>query len=259
MQTQQATIAQIIRSIGCDEFPVSTAHAVCRFAGFELATIVLHRPSRIPILMFNDFDAVNGLTGLHNYLSFTHRLNPMLKCAGNQGAFRASDFKRPPLLLSDEIRPYVLISSEEELGFRTIGWPPGLEEVGLYFQACGSVVELSIYRERRRTAAVRPNLAALAALCEPIAAAFDRNAALTKKSFMSRIPQVEKLSPRECQIADLILIGCTTEAIALRLAISPHTVKDYRKQIFRKLCVCSLAELFALYGSRSSRAGNEVQ
>lgn len=113
MQTQQAAIAQIIRSIGHDEFTVATAHAVCRFAGFELATIVLHRRSRIPTLMFNDFDAVNGLKGIHNYLSFTHRLNPMLKCMGDQGAFRARDFKRPPLLLSEEIRPYVLISPDE--------------------------------------------------------------------------------------------------------------------------------------------------
>jgi DNA-binding CsgD family transcriptional regulator len=42
------------------------------------------------------------------------------------------------------------------------------------------------------------------------------------------------------------LIGCSSEAIALRLSISRHTVKDHRKQIFRKLGVGSLAELFAL-------------
>lgn len=117
-------------------------------------------------------------------------------------------------------------------------------------------MELSIYRQLGRTPSTGPNLAALGALCEPIAAAFDRNAALTKTSFASCVPRAEKLSPRECQIVDLILIGCTTEAIALRLAISPHTVKDYRKQIFRKLSVCSLAELFALYNSRGSQNSN---
>jgi DNA-binding CsgD family transcriptional regulator len=256
MQTQHATVAQIIRGIGSDEFSVATAHAVCRFAGFELATIVLHRPSSMPTLLFNDFDAVNGLTGIHNYLSFTHRLNPMLKRMGSSGAFRACDFKRPPSHLSEEMRPYVLISPEEELGFRTIGWPPGLEEVGLIFRAYGGVVEFSIYRDQARTSAARPNLAALAALSEPIAAAFETNAALTNTNFASRVPQADKLSPRECQIADLILIGCTTEAVALRLGISPHTVKDYRKQIFRKLSVCSLAELFALYRSRGNHESN---
>jgi DNA-binding CsgD family transcriptional regulator len=55
------------------------------------------------------------------------------------------------------------------------------------------------------------------------------------------------LSPREMQIADLLLLGCGSDAIALRLGISRHTVKDHRKRIFRKLGIGSLAELFALY------------
>jgi DNA-binding CsgD family transcriptional regulator len=43
-----------------------------------------------------------------------------------------------------------------------------------------------------------------------------------------------------------MMAGCSSEAIALRLGISRHTVKDHRKQIFRKLQVGSLAELFAV-------------
>ncbi len=57
---------------------------------------------------------------------------------------------------------------------------------------------------------------------------------------------VGALSAREREICDLLLLGCSSAAIALRLDISRHTVKDHRKSIFRKLRVGSLAELFAL-------------
>ena len=61
-----------------------------------------------------------------------------------------------------------------------------------------------------------------------------------------RREDLSQLSPREREITELLLIGCSSEAIALRLGISRYTVKDYRKQIFRKLGIGSLAELFAL-------------
>src|SRR3546814_5783201 len=54
------------------------------------------------------------------------------------------------------------------------------------------------------------------------------------------------LTPREAEVRDLLLRGCSTDAVALRLSISRHTVKDHRKAIFRKLGISSLAELFSL-------------
>lgn len=55
------------------------------------------------------------------------------------------------------------------------------------------------------------------------------------------------LTPREVEVVDLLLLGCGSDAIALRLNISRYTVKDHRKRIFRKLHIGSLAELFALH------------
>jgi DNA-binding CsgD family transcriptional regulator len=252
MQSQHSTIGQIIHHIGEDEFAAATAQAVCRFAEFELALIVIHRRARTPTLLFNGLAAIDGLQGVANYLSFTHRVNPMLQGTRDGGVFRARDFRNHLRTVAEEMRPYVLMSREEELGFRTIGWPARLEELGLYFQACGGIVELSVYREQRKAVEASPRIADLQALCEPIAAAFDRNAAIMRHPIELRVPRPQLLSPRERQITELLLIGCTTEAIALRLAISQHTVKDYRKQIFRKLSICSLAELFALSSSGGS-------
>src|SRR3546814_20372057 len=54
------------------------------------------------------------------------------------------------------------------------------------------------------------------------------------------------LTPREAEVRDLLLRGCSTDAVALRLSISRHTVKAHRKAIFRKLGISSLAELLSL-------------
>ncbi len=54
------------------------------------------------------------------------------------------------------------------------------------------------------------------------------------------------LSPRQAEVALLILRGHSTTSIALRLQISPQTVKVFRKQIYRKCAISSQAELFSL-------------
>jgi DNA-binding CsgD family transcriptional regulator len=240
MQAAFQTMTQIIRSVGDDDFPSIAAQALCELTSFALATIVVHYRGARPSLIFDNFPSSGGSMGLQNYLSKTHRLNPVLQRFDSPGAVRASDYRTTPV--SDRrISPYFRKTFEEELGFLTVGWPAGMEEIGLYFEALGGIVEFCVYRERGRTRAPAQTLQALNSLCEPVAAAFSRHHALT----YSGVP-LAVFSPRERQVAELMLQGCTSEAIALRLQISWHTVKDYRKQIFRKLRISSLAELFAL-------------
>ena len=54
------------------------------------------------------------------------------------------------------------------------------------------------------------------------------------------------LSPRQAQVALLILRGHSSMSIALRLGLSPQTVKVFRKQLYTRCGVSSQAELFAL-------------
>jgi DNA-binding CsgD family transcriptional regulator len=240
MQAAFQTMTRIIRSVGDDDFAATAAHALCELTSFELVAIVVHYRGAPPSLIFANFASSGSGLGLQNYLSKTHRLNPVLQGFREAGAIRASDYKATPTP-DRKIQPYFHKILDEELGFLTVGWPAGMEEIGLYFEALSGIVEFCMYRERARTPASAKSLHTLNSLCEPIAAAFSRHGVLANIG-----APLDELSSREKQVADLMLRGCTSEAIALRLQISCHTVKEYRKQIFRKLHISSLAELFAL-------------
>ncbi len=53
----------------------------------------------------------------------------------------------------------------------------------------------------------------------------------------------DRLSPRECQVVDLMVDGKTTKEIAFHLGLSPKTVDVHRSNAMRKLQAGSLAEL----------------
>lgn len=55
-----------------------------------------------------------------------------------------------------------------------------------------------------------------------------------------------RLSPRQAEVALLVLRGHSSVSIGLRLGISPQTVKVLRRQLYRKCAISSQAELFAL-------------
>lgn len=54
------------------------------------------------------------------------------------------------------------------------------------------------------------------------------------------------LSPRQAEVALLILQGHSSASIGLRLGLSPQTVKVFRRQLYARCQVSSQAELFAM-------------
>lgn len=55
-----------------------------------------------------------------------------------------------------------------------------------------------------------------------------------------------QLSPRQAEVALLVLRGHSTASIGLRLGVSPQTVKVFRKQLYQRCGISSQAELFSL-------------
>lgn len=54
------------------------------------------------------------------------------------------------------------------------------------------------------------------------------------------------LSPRQAEVALMILRGHSTPSIGLALGVSPQTVKVFRRQLYARCGIASQAELFAL-------------
>jgi DNA-binding CsgD family transcriptional regulator len=248
-QSQAGVLQGLIGAIGEKDFAAIAAQSVIDWLEFDLATIVVHRSDTRPGLMFDNFHLAGGNQGVKNYLASTHGINPIIHDFEAPGAYRARDFRIGVHGIDDHLRPFLIESPMEELGYRTLGWPERMEEVGLCFKACKGVVELGIYRERGIRKVSANKLTQLSNICLPIAAAFDRHSAFVNQAQSARTRfSLAGMSPREIEVAELLLTGCSSEAIALRLDISWHTVKDHRKKIFRKLNIGALAELFACYG-----------
>ena len=55
------------------------------------------------------------------------------------------------------------------------------------------------------------------------------------------------LTPREEEVAKLLLYGENTKQIAIKLNISTHTVNFHIKNLYKKLGINSRAELFILF------------
>jgi DNA-binding CsgD family transcriptional regulator len=242
MSALDTAIAEIIGAVGERGFPSHVAGALRRFTDFDLAAVVLHRERHDARILSDNFDQVGCRQGIETYARTTHRLNPML--ASRRGsAVRARDFAHLPAARLSTMQRHIVRAEDEELGYRTLGWPPRHEEIGLYFEGWGGVIELGFYRARARRAAPSGTLEALTATRRSLAAAFERHRALARSE-----PADDwhtPLTAREREVGELLLRGCSSDAIALRLGITRHTVKDHRKHIFRKLGITSLAELFS--------------
>lgn len=232
-------LASVIGAIGTADFAAVSAGALCSFLGFELMAVFAHRRAANPAVLFDNFVGAEARRAIVNYTQFTHRMSPILPRMCAPGVCRARDFALR-LGPGPSVDSRVEWSPDEELGFRTVGWPRRQEEIGLYLSSGTAMIELSFYRARGRHPAPDDKLRALQELVAPLAAAFDRHHQLVSPR------EAVSLTPREREVCHLLLLGCSSTAIALRLNISRHTVKDHRKRIFRKLRVASLGELFAL-------------
>jgi DNA-binding NarL/FixJ family response regulator len=60
-------------------------------------------------------------------------------------------------------------------------------------------------------------------------------------------PSVEQLSVAQLRVLDLLLAGHAEKGVASNLEISPHTVHNHVKEIYRKMGVSSRPELLSLF------------
>ena len=81
----------------------------------------------------------------------------------------------------------------------------------------------------------------LAAINRALARMFDELS--TEQSLSDLRARLDRLTPRELEVLDLVVEGYTSQAIAARLSISQRTVESYRVQIMEKMQAPSVAVL----------------
>jgi two-component system response regulator FixJ len=81
----------------------------------------------------------------------------------------------------------------------------------------------------------------LAAINRALARMFDEIS--TEQTLLDLRTRLDRLTPRELEVMDLVVEGCTSQAIAARLNISQRTVESYRVQIMDKMQAASVAVL----------------
>jgi DNA-binding CsgD family transcriptional regulator len=73
------------------------------------------------------------------------------------------------------------------------------------------------------------------------------------ESLVEDFGATHRLSPREQEVLYLLVQGQTTHAMADRLGISPHTIRDHLKHLYRKTGTGSRSELLGMISRKSKR------
>jgi len=67
-----------------------------------------------------------------------------------------------------------------------------------------------------------------------------------------KLNEIDQLTPRQREVLDLMCQGLPVRVMAERLHLSPHTVAEYRKVIFKRMGVTNLVELVNAINAQNS-------
>jgi len=226
---------------------------------FQSAIAMVFRRELGPISLHSTFRDVAARSALDRFIASTYVLNPVYNAFLNglsKGVYLMRDIAPDNYFRSDLFRnnPEVKQSPREELGYITPGWPEGMEEVVLVIPIDANTLgEIGLSRKKAKGGFSESDLEALKTVFPLVDALFRQIAArqlrATTQSVAIEASTVfaDRLTPREREVAMMILRGHSTESTGLNLGLSLATVKTHRSHIYRKLQISSQGELFALF------------
>ena len=229
---------------------------------FHLALSVIHRRTSRPAYVFDTFSGPRAKRAIELFTAGTYLLNPVYNAylSGlKPGIYLMRDLAPDNYFDSDLYRNLDIRRHEdEELGYRTHGWPEGMEELIIAIGLPGDeLAEISLSRIRSEGGFDAASIASLQQVHPLIAAIFRRLwAHLSRGEAHSQGHPIDHLftdfgrdllSPREREVALLILKGHSSESIGYHLGISTATVKTHRQKLYTKLNLSTQQELFSTF------------
>lgn len=227
---------------------------------FKAAFCIVYQGQGAPVYLGDSFPDGSPKQAVQRYVNATYLLNPVYNAYLSglpPGLHRMADLA-PDAWESAGDGPDVLSEPGEEIGFRTPGWPRGLQELSLTVDLPrGAMGEISFARPAA-DGGFSPDLVARLTPFHPLFAAAFRvlweartteDRVETAKTPVDRLEDFAKdrLTAREAEIVQLILKGHSSLSIGLTLDIALPTVKTHRRNAYAKLGVSTQQQLFTLF------------
>lgn len=246
--------------------PYLLLDAIGRVVPFKFAMSVAYHREMAPTYVADTLASRAEKRALALYLEGTYILNPVYNAylSGlRAGIYRLRELAPDNYFSSDYYRQFkVQQLADEEIGYRTYGWPAGMEELVIAVELPqGKMAEISLHRPLQIGGFSDADCQLLRDI-EPLIGAIyrriwqnfedarkpgpngrDRN---SLDVFLSDFGK-GTLSARECEVAHMILKGHSSESISHQLNISVATVKTHRKNLYAKLGLSTQQELFSMF------------
>lgn len=181
------------------------------------------------------------------YLSGLYRHDPNLSVAAQPGA---------QVLVLHLFRDKLANADYRETCYRRVGL---LERLSVVIPGAGTLVALNLYRLESNSAFSSEEVKVIEDLAQFLAALAVKQSSMLRTllrsrdrgdrigALLARLQALDgRLTARERDVLARILVGMSSEGIALDLGIGLNTVLTYRKRAYGRLRITSQAELFSL-------------
>ena len=257
-------IAEIIDAPAGEDLPGRLVGALRHLVPFDLAAIFVYRGRSRPLPVYDNFDTVDARKGIATYVENTYVLNPFYQACQKglqSGVYRMRDLAPDAFFKSEYYKAFrVLPSRGEEIGYLTENWPQGMQELifALTLES-GTLAEITLSRPLDDPGFSDGETARLSTVVPLVEALFRRYWQEFGTGRPGAPPPDSRvddafadfgrslLTDRECEVAQLILRGHSSQSIGFNLGISLGTVKTHRKNVYAKLTISSQSELLSLF------------
>ena len=251
--------AEVVQRLDDDDLLHHLTAAVRTLVAFESAIWFINRRNLPPLHIYDTIKSAQDKKGITNYIRSTYLLNPFYNAflrGIRGGVYRIATVAPDAYFKRAHFRHLKFQVNElEEIGYLTQDWPPGRAEIIVAMEfPHGEMGELSMLQPVNKGGFAEADLRALESIQPFLAAAYARYWRRVRPKFVDPSaperpsePAEKALTPREREIAYLILHGHSTPSISLHLRISETTVKTHRKNLYAKLGIASQYELFTMF------------
>ena len=256
-------LAEAIENLDSERCPLMLITAIGKRVEVEMAMSLVYSGRSRPVHVCDTFKGNKAKRGLTNYVENTYVLNPFYAAYRRGltgGVYRIRDLAPDDYFESGHRKSFaVTLTANEEIGYVTNDWPQGMEELTIALELPGrELAEISLMRPLRQGGFSDVDIQSLNEILPLITAVYRRywanaRSRIAHQGTDSAIEDAfdcfggDILSPRERQVAQLILRGHSGISVSAHLGISTTTVKTHRKNLYTKLGIATHFELFSLF------------